>query len=225
MKKKIIIAQSIQDAVDKGNTLFARGGIAVFSARSCEEILDLHRTHKADLIIADLGMPDMGGEALCSVIRKNADLKDVSIVMACEQTPSRSDECRRAGANAVLPKPLDPIVLFSTVSQMLMVHQRMSARMPLRITVQGTDEKTAFVGISNDISVSGMLLESGRKLQEGDQLQCSFTIGPRPVSVSCIVTRVHKTQGSGFLYGVKYKGLDAKNFVLIEQFVKGNIKA
>ena len=130
------------------------------------------------------------------------------------------NEARRAGANAVLAMPLEAAELFSTVSRMLMVHQRLSVRTPLRMTVEGRDGKTAFIGISRDLSVSGMLLESGGMLQPGDQLECSFTLNSRVVSVKGVVSRGHRTKESGFLYGIKFLHLDAKTFVLIEHFIK-----
>jgi CheY-like chemotaxis protein len=224
MKKKIIIAQSIHDGVDQGNTLFARGGLVVLSAGSCEEILDLHRSRKADLIIADFSLPVMGGGTLISMIRRDSALKAVSIIMACERVGPAAEACRRAGANAVLPKPLDPIGLFSTVSQLLMVHQRMSARIPVRISVEGNDARAAFVGMSSDISVSGMLLEAGKKLRIGERLTCGFAVGSHVLSLLCVVVRVQPASEGGFLYGVTFQNLDAKTFVLIEQFVKGNVK-
>ena len=220
MKKTIIIATTIQEEIDISNTLFSRGGVSVKAAASCEEILQAHRSDKADLIITDIRLPVMGGVRLAYSIRSDPSLKDVSIVMVCDATESAMTECRRAGVNATLSRPLDAADLFSTVSQMLMVQQRMAARIPLRITVQGPDAPSTLIGISRDISASGMRLESGRILQQGERLECSFTLNARVISVSCVVARAHQSPAGGFQYGVKFLNLDAKTFVLIEHFVK-----
>jgi len=220
MKKTIIIAKSIQSEIDISNTLFSRGGVSVIAAASCEEILHLHRSDKADLIIADLRLPVMGGVRLVSSIRSDPSLKDVSIVMVCDASEPALNECRQAGVNAALTRPLDASSLFSTVSQMLMVQQRMAVRIPLRITVQGVDAPSTLIGISRDISASGMRLESGRILQPGERLECCFTLNSRVVTVSCVVARVHQSLEGGFQYGVKFLNLDAKTFILIEHFVK-----
>lgn len=223
--KKVIIAENILNTIGKDHTLFGRGGITLFPARSSEEILDLHGARKADLIITDLALPLMGGAKLCSAIRGSADLKAVSIIMVCDDAEPALDESRNAGANAVLPKPLDAVILFSTVSRLLMVQQRMAARVPLRITVEGRNAKVTFVGMSQDISVSGMLLESGRILQQGERLHCSFTVSNRVVSVDCVVARALQGPAGTFQYGVKFLNLDAKTFVLIEHFIKSGAGA
>jgi len=57
--KKVIIAQTILDAIELSTTLFGRGSIQLYPARSSEDILDTHRQIKADLIITDFSFPVM----------------------------------------------------------------------------------------------------------------------------------------------------------------------
>jgi CheY-like chemotaxis protein len=225
MKKKIIIAASIQSAVSTAASLFSRGSVAVLTAGTCEEILQLHRAQKADLIIGDAALPAMGGAALCRTIRKDPGLKDVSIVMACSGGEQAVAECRTAGSNDVLAMPLDPVRLFSTVSAMLVVQNRLAVRIPLRIMIEGRDGKETFVGMSQDLSVSGMLIESARLLQPGDRLHCNFTIGARAVSVDCEVVRMQPKPAGGFQFGVRFVNIDAKTFVILEHIVKSNAPA
>lgn len=223
MKKKIIIAQAVQQIIGQGNSMFARGSIALFPAASCEEILDLHRTHKADLIISEAGLRAMGGIKMCSTIRKDPHLKSVSIILICEAADPSLQEYRKTGSNEVLAKPVDAVTLFSTVSHMLMVQDRLNARIPLRLTLEGKDRKENFVALSHDISVSGLLLESGRTLQAGERLECTFSMNGRVVTIECVVVRTQKADSGIFLYGVKFLHLDAKMFVQIEHFVKSNL--
>jgi CheY-like chemotaxis protein len=222
MKKKIIIAQSVQQAVTNAESLFSRGSVGVLTAATSEDLLQLHRTHKADLIIAEAMLPVMGGLTLCRTIRKDPGLRDVSLIMACAGGDLAVQEYRDAGCNEVLLTPVDPVRLFSTVSRMLMVQNRLAVRIPIRITVEGMSGKETFIGISHDLSVSGMLLDSARMLQPGDRLHCSFTISSRVVSLDCEVVRTQR-QGTGrFQFGVKFVNLDAKTFVQIEHFVKSS---
>ena len=220
--KHIIIAETVQQTVDKANSLFSRGTVTLIPAASCEDILELHRKQKVDLIIADANLPRMGGARLCTAVRSDPALKDVSIIMVCENGDPAADEYRKAGSNDVLPRPVDPVRLFSTVSRMIMVQNRMAVRIPLRISVEGRDQKEAFVGISQDMSVSGMLLDSARVMQSGQRFACSFTLSSRVVTVECMVVRVLPTPGGGYQCGVKFVNLDAKTFVLIEHFAKSN---
>lgn len=222
MKKKIIIASTVQQAIANAESLFNRGSIGILSGSTSEEILQLHRTQKADLIVADATLPVMGGLTLCRTIRKDPGLKDVSIIMTCADGDPAVNEYRAAGSNDVLTKPVDPIRLFSTVSHMLIIQNRLGVRIPLRMTVEGRSERDIFVGISHDLSVSGMLLSSARMLQPRDRLHCTFAFGSRVVTVECEVIRTQRNPEGGFQFGVKFVNLDAKTFVLLEHFVKSN---
>jgi DNA-binding response OmpR family regulator len=56
-------------------------GITFIPVWSTEEILNLHDVKRADLIITDATLPLMGGAKLCSMIRCDAELKSVSIIL------------------------------------------------------------------------------------------------------------------------------------------------
>lgn len=219
-KKNVIIAETILGALGKASTLFGRGGITVHSARTSEEVLALHRERTADLIITEHDLPVMGGIELCGRVRSDIALRDVSLIMICDRAGPAVAESQRAGANAILTRPLDTGELFSKVSHLLMVQDRMAVRVPMRITVNGKDRQATFVGMSRDISVSGMLLESGRGLREGERLECSFTVSGRVVTVECVVVRSEERSGGAFRYGVKFLNLDAKSFIILEQFIR-----
>lgn len=220
MKKAVVIAETVLTMLDKGSTLFGRGGIAVLPAASSEEILALHRDQHVDLIVTEYGFPSMGGVKLCAAIRSDVELRDVSIIMVCDRGGDQLGESQRAGANAILARPMDPSDLFVKVSHLLMVQDRLAVRVPLRISVDGSDGRSAFVGISQNISVSGMLIEAGRILQQGERIDCSFSLEGRPVRIECIVVRTQKGAAGSFLYGVKFLNLDARTFVLIEHVIK-----
>lgn len=222
MKKKVVIAESVLAMLEKSSTLFGRGGITILPASSSEEILALHRDQQADLIVTEHGFPSMGGVKLCSAIRSDVVLRDVSFIMICERAGDALGESQRAGANAILTRPLAPSELFAKVSHLLMVQDRLAVRVPLRISVNGRDRRAAFVGMSQNISVSGMLIESGRVLQQGERIECSFAMEGRLVNVECVVVRAQEYPAGTFSYGVKFLNLDAKTFVLIEHVTRND---
>ena len=224
MKKNVIIAESVLGTLERNSTLFGRGGIAVVPAASLAAILALHREGQADLIIAEHAPPDADGAKLCADIRADAALRDVSLIMISERSGPAVSDCQQAGANAILTKPLDPSELFAKVSHLLMVQDRMAVRVPLRISVNGRGQRSSFVGMSQNISVSGMLLDSSRTLQHGERVECSFILEGRLVTVSCVVVRAHAGQAGTYQYGVTFPNLDAKTFVLIEHAIKSGMR-
>jgi CheY-like chemotaxis protein len=223
--KNVIIAQTILDSIEQSGTLFGRGSITLHPARSSEDILERHRQIKADLIIAEFSLPVMGGVRLCSSIRSEPDLKDVSLIMYCDDNRAYEAACRDAGANAVIQKPVDAYDLFSKISELIAIPQRKDMRVFLRISMAGRQEDASFIATSYNISISGMLLETKRELSKGDKIACSFNIAHSEVNAHCLVMRVERTDAGRFRYGAKFLGLDTKAIVVIEQYVKSRIKS
>lgn len=218
--KQVIVAGNILHGIGLNDTLLGRSGIIVVPASSSEEILSLHRDRQADLIVTEYSLPLMGGAQLCSVIRSEAVISDVSIIVVCERKGSAAAQSQQSGASAILLKPLDCVELFDKVSHLLVVQDRAAVRIPLRITVRGRGTQSAFIGVSRDISVSGMLLESVGILQQGDRLECSFTLRSHVVSVECIVIRVPQGRREDVPVRKKFLNLDTKTFVLLENLIR-----
>jgi CheY-like chemotaxis protein len=222
--RNVIVAKSVLHAVEKSGTLFRRGGIQVHTAISSEEVLDLHRRIKADLIITEFSLPVMNGVQLCSSIRTDPGLKDVSIIVACDDSKVCQAACKGAGANAVIANPVDPYDLFSKVSELIIIPKRKEMRVLLHVSIDGKDQQSPFIATSYNISVSGMLLETRRELNAGDVLRCSFSIAHTEVNAECAIMRIDRTEGGRSRYGVKFLSLAARHFVIIEQYVKSRIK-
>lgn len=222
--KKIIIAESIMRDIGGLDSVFKRGDITTYTAVTSEEILNVHGVRKADLIVTDLALPLMGGAKLCSAIRSDDGLKNVSIIVACDNTDASLSSCREAGANAVISKPVDPVQLFLKISELLVIPQRKDLRVLLRVSVKGRDGDTSFFASSQNISISGMLLETDRGLKQGDRITCALNIGHIEVAAQCLVTRENRTPSGRLRYGVKFLNLDTKSLIVIEQFVKSHVK-
>jgi CheY-like chemotaxis protein len=221
--KKIIIARSILHAIGGRDTLFSRGTLTIYPARTSEEILNVHGVRKADMIITDIALPFMGGAKLCSAIRNDASLKNVSIIMTCDGTGA-SAHCREAGANAVLPRSVDPVQLFSKMSELLVIPRRQEIRTLLHGSLAGREGEKSFLGVTHNISISGLLFETDETLKKGGRLTCAVTIGKREVVSPCAVIREERPANGKSRYGVKFLNLDTRSLVIIEQFVKGSIK-
>jgi len=222
--KKVIIAQTILDTIVQSGTLFGRGSIDLYPAGSAEKILDLHRQIKADLIITEFSIPVMGGVRLCSSIRSEPGLKDVSLIIYCDDNRAFQAACRDAGANAVIQKPVDAFELFSKISELIAIPQRKDMRVLLRISMAGRQQDASFTATSYNISISGMLLETKRELSKGDKITCSFNVAHSEVNAQCTIVRVDRTEEGRFRYGARFLGLDTKAIVVIEQYVKSKVR-
>ncbi|HJS58502.1 MAG TPA: PilZ domain-containing protein [Vicinamibacteria bacterium] len=77
----------------------------------------------------------------------------------------------RAGANAVLRRPLEAAVLEAWIGKLLTVPRRVLARVPVQGHVIGKAQTAAvgrFFGLTQNLSVNGMLLASPIRLDAGD---------------------------------------------------------
>jgi CheY-like chemotaxis protein len=222
--KKVIIAEPVLRILGLGNTLFGRGGITVYPARTSEEIFALHQENRADLIITASSLPVIDGATLCSAIRCDAALRDVSLVVVCDADGPTLEQCLQAGANAIMASPADPFELFSRISELLVIPQRQDMRVLLQVTAKGRKNAVSFPGVSHNISISGMLIEAEPQLENGESLACIINIGGREIAAEGEVVRVEQTTSGRFRYGVKFARLDTKSLIIIEQFVKGKIR-
>jgi len=217
--KKIIVAESLLPVFDSNNSICKRGGITLFVASSSEEIVNLHGVKNADLIITGQVFPLMGAEKLCAAIRRDDQLKHVSIIVTSDNSEESGDSCLKAGANAFIPAPIDPVALFSKVSELLLVPQRKEMRVLLRSSVKGVEGEASFFAASQNISISGMMLETDRSLVPGDRLTCSFNIAHNEIRVSCMIVRADKASSGRHRYGVQFLNLETKSLIIIENFV------
>jgi CheY-like chemotaxis protein len=218
--KKIIIARNLLDDLEESNTIFTRSSITFFPAWSSEEILNLHGVKRADLIITDAALPLMGGAKLCSRLRSETELKYVSIMVVGDEEGGALPQCQEAGANVVIRKPVEPGTLLWQASQLLVIPHRKDMRVLLRASIKGVEGNTPFFAQSQNISLSGMLLETDRVLNTGDRLMCAFNIAHNEVTLTCMVERVEATESKRNRYGVRFMDCDTKSLIIIENFVK-----
>src|SRR2546425_3060643 len=101
-------------------TLRRLQGCRILEAVDGVDALKKLTTDRVDLVITDINMPMMDGLKLVSLIRGNARTKAMPIVIV---TTEGADEDRKRGlalgANAYVPKPIQPSVLLKTVTSLL----------------------------------------------------------------------------------------------------------
>ncbi|MFQ5878088.1 MAG: response regulator [Acidobacteriota bacterium] len=95
-------------------------GCRVIEAVDGVDALKKLTTDRVDMVITDINMPMMDGLKLVSLIRGNARMKSLPIVIV---TTEGAEEDRRRGlalgANAYIPKPIQPSSLLKTVASLL----------------------------------------------------------------------------------------------------------
>jgi uncharacterized protein (TIGR02266 family) len=111
------------------------------------------------------------------MLKSDRNLCHIPIIMVSNvaQTTER-DECRTMGFDAYLAKPLDCRLFLDTVRHYIPSIERRRLRVPCRIDVCLISAGTAHAGVSEDISLGGMFVATGRSFSPGDELRLSFVL-------------------------------------------------
>ena len=102
------------------DSLEARGGWRVLTARSGKEGLACAAAERPDAILLDLTMPDLDGAATLQQLRTNPATRSVPVVLLTAKAES-ADWHRFASleVQGVISKPFDPLRLAAQISMAL----------------------------------------------------------------------------------------------------------
>jgi len=172
--KKVLVAQELHALLKLENSVLNRAEFSIFTAATNDELLKVHRSEQVNLIITQLDMPGMPTEQFCSVIREEANLRAVSLIMVCGNNPVAIEKSSRCRANAVLLRPVHPLLLVVKAQQLLEIASRDTYRVLLSATIEGRSRDDSFFCRSRNVSATGILIETDKVLAEGDHLSLSF---------------------------------------------------
>lgn len=223
--KKIILTQDIKELLDREESFLNRADLKIFSVGSNEEALVLHRTEKADIIIADLDSQVLNGELLCSTIRNNRELCKVSLIIMHSGAPSAIQRVSRCRANAFMEKSTDPAIIIDKAHQFMSIPVREAYRAPIGIMVNSDNKRQLALGYSENISITGMLFDSEKKFSIGEIISCWFVL-PESTHVNTLAEIVRignrASEHDTNRYGSRFSGLDPEFRRAISEYVRKN---
>jgi CheY-like chemotaxis protein len=221
--KKVLIAQDIHRVLKQEGSFLERTDLQVFTAATNDEVLRVHLAEHVDLIMTRLDLPGMTSEKLFNLIREDPALRTVSAIMACANTPEAIRESSRCRVNAVLLDPLHPVLLLAKAQQLLNIAARETIRVLLGIIVDGRFGQEAFYCRSKNISATGMMIETRKRLAEGARLSCQFYL-PDATKVEMtgkIVRIIQQTSGGeDHQYGLMFTDLPPETGQLLAEYVE-----
>ncbi len=112
-KKKILIADD-EEYLHKMYGKMVKGKLLdedfeILHAYDGEETMILAKTHKPDILILDISMPQKDGRAICKELKESSDTKDIKIIMLTGKRVTQSDRLVgfEVGADDYITKPCD----------------------------------------------------------------------------------------------------------------------
>jgi diguanylate cyclase (GGDEF)-like protein/PAS domain S-box-containing protein len=207
-----------------GPTVLGRPDIDRSHVEDPAQAVESAEQTRPHMVVIDL--PRAEAASLVLQLRQNEVTRPTAIVWLNRAAPPEAEtELAVAGANAVIPLPLDPFLWDRRLEELLSVPARRNQRFPVRLRdwsrfVSGADEDEGSV---LNIGARGVLLESSRELELGTKVGLTFDLpgAASPVGVVGQVVRLAGQEAGLFRVGVEfliYRG-DARE--RIAAFVEG----
>ena len=122
MAKHILIADDELDITHILEDYLVSHGFSVTVTHSGAEAVRIAKACYPDLLMLDLRLPDMQGEAVCQEIKHSYDLKLRNIpilILSAKTTDVDHVFCTVIGASAYLEKPFHPSNVLETIQRIL----------------------------------------------------------------------------------------------------------
>ncbi|MGB9181678.1 MAG: response regulator [Pyrinomonadaceae bacterium] len=114
-----LVVDDVQDVTEMLATFLRHAGYNVVTADSAFEALRAARGQRFDVIVSDIGMPEMNGYELAEAVRTLPDYYGVPMIAVTGFT--MYDDRERAiqsGFNAHLTKPINPMTLLELIERL-----------------------------------------------------------------------------------------------------------
>jgi len=186
-----------------GRTVLWRSGIDRLFSREAEQGLATARQALPNLVVVDGRLP--GASDLLHTLRSDGATRRISLAAIADT--EGEGPLRRAGANLVLPSPLEPAVWDQRLEELLDVPPRRESRLYASFSLwcrsdAGGDLHEALV---LNMSVRGMLIETQEALPVGSTVDLRLTLpGAEPVPLVGLVVRTAPAEPGRFRNGVQF---------------------
>ncbi len=224
--KTVLIARPISDMIGKDKGFLQRADIRVSLAARNDDIAAFCRSERPDLIISQLDLPGTDSVETFETLRDGGLLKKTAVIMLHAGRPGEAALAQQCSADAVFRMPVTAAQLLKQAQFLLDIPLRESYRVLLSVKVEGKSNEKAFFCRSENISATGLLLESDRALEVRDKVECSFFLpGSRQLVVRGeIVRQVGAAAGKDAnLYGVQFSALAPDVKAAIESFLEKKV--
>lgn len=225
---KILLVDDTQLFLDLGKSYLDRESFEVSTASSGQEALDRVRSWRPDLVIMDLHMPGMKGDAVCRELKSDPAVRRIPVIMVSAASDREAEErCLKAGADAFVAKPLRRDLLLEAVEKVALIAKRRYPRVPTHIMCTITDGDREQAGSITSLSEGGLYIELTRAPEPGQRIDVRFTLAGlgRQIEVGAVVQwRGPFRRGTSTGIGVRFAGIAEPDRAAIADHVENRIQ-
>lgn len=118
-RRSALVVDDVADVTEMLAVVLTHAGYNVVTAGSAPAALKAARERQFDVIISDIGMPDMNGYQLAREVRQLPGYETVPMVAVTGYSMFDDKErSTKAGFNAHMTKPIDPRALLDLIEQL-----------------------------------------------------------------------------------------------------------
>jgi len=222
--KRVLIVESGMPAVPFEESILLRRDNEVVRAGSGQEALQRFQAGPCDLAVLDEHLSDMPAAKLALDLRTLEGGRTLSILIL----GGMPGEAPPPGVNKILPKPVVRADFHEACSALLSVQARKEGRLLVYVQVLGYVHTGFFLCNSMNLSATGILLVTARKLKMGETVELQITL-PRErekVRVNGEVMREAREVPTKLnAYGVRFTDLSDDDRKRIRAFVQESLNA
>ena len=119
MAKNILVVDDEPDILKVLSLRLEKTGYKVAYGRNGQEALDLARQMVPDLIVLDIYLPDINGDDVTRILKKDKKLKDIPVILISATATSVAQRAEECGATGYITKPFEPEELIGMVRKIL----------------------------------------------------------------------------------------------------------
>ena len=135
-KYKILVVEDDRSILSMIQTILETNGYQVLTAQRCQQGVLMLSSHMPDLVVLDLGLPDMDGEEFIRIARRNSLLP--IIVLSARSDEQDKVSALDLGANDYITKPFGTGELLARVRASLRINRiNIQAAMPSSVFTLG----------------------------------------------------------------------------------------
>ena len=219
-QRKILVVDDAALFRDLVAFVLARSG-HVITATSGAEGLAAAQRERPEVVVVDLNLPEISGDALCKEIKADASLRDTAVILVTSGASAEDHErAVRAGADDVLSKPINQRSLVLSVNRFLRVPVlRALPRAPLNTPVEirwGTEMLRA---VGRDLSRGGMFVETDCTIPDGTEVQLEFRLPETPDVLRPSAEVIHSRQGPERGLALRFLALDRASAERVDNYL------
>ena len=120
MSKSILVVEDNELNMKLFHDLLEAQGYAVLQSRDGMEALKLARTHKPDLILMDIQLPEVSGLEVTKWLKEDENLRSIPVIAVTAFAMKGDEEkIREGGCEAYISKPISVVNFLETVQKFL----------------------------------------------------------------------------------------------------------